>query len=93
MSAKHFKIAPAEISYKNKRFLITKQPHDSTISQFIDTLKKHNVKHIVCATDRTYETNELEKVMILRYSKESGWSSRLCAGFPSWQLGFDSCMG
>lgn len=51
--------APAEIEFKNMRFLITEQPHDSTIHNYITILKEHNVTHLVCATDPTYKTDDL----------------------------------
>jgi len=51
--------APAEIEFKNMRFLITEQPHDSTIRNYITILKEHKVTHLVCATDPTYKTDDL----------------------------------
>lgn len=51
--------APAEIEFKNMRFLITEQPHDSTIQNYITILKEHKVTHLVCATDPTYKTDDL----------------------------------
>lgn len=51
--------APAEIEFKNMRFLITEQPHDSSIQSYITILKEHKVTHLVCATDPTYKTDDL----------------------------------
>ena len=50
---------PAEIEFKNMKFLITEQPHDSTIRNYITILKEHKVTHLVCATDPTYKTDDL----------------------------------
>lgn len=69
MVRKHYKPAPAEISYKNMKFLITEQPKDTTITNFISTLKKHKVTHIVCATDRVYRIDDLEEVALFYESK------------------------
>lgn len=51
--------APAEIEFKNMKFLITEQPHDTTIQNYITILKEHKVTHLVCATDPTYKTDDL----------------------------------
>jgi len=53
--------APAELEYKNMRFLITEQPQDSTIRGYISILKEHRVSHLVCATDPTYKTDDLSE--------------------------------
>ena len=52
--------APAELEYKNMRFLITEQPQDATIRGYISILKEHRVSHLVCATDPTYKTEDIE---------------------------------
>ncbi len=62
MTGKSIRPAPAEIEYKNMRFLITEQPQDSTIQNYIKILKEHRVSHLVCATDPTYRTDELGAV-------------------------------
>ena len=54
--------APAEIEFKNMRFLITEQPQDATIQNYIKILKEHHVTHLVYATDPTYGTDDLSKV-------------------------------
>jgi len=51
--------APAEIEYRNMRFLITDQPQDGTMESYIKLLKEHNVSHLVCATDQVYSTDSL----------------------------------
>lgn len=61
-SGKIIRPAPAEIEYKNMRFLITEQPQDATISNYIKILKEHKVTHLVCATDPTYKTDDLSQV-------------------------------
>ena len=50
---------PAEVEFKNMRFLITDEPHDSTLPKYIAILKEHKVTHLVCATDPTYKTDDL----------------------------------
>ena len=62
MTGKIIRPAPAEIEYKNMRFLITEQPNDSSISNYIKILKEHKVTHLVCATDPTYTTDGLGQV-------------------------------
>ena len=52
--------APAEIEFKNMRFLITEQPQDSSIGKYIEILRDHRVTHLVCATDPTYKTEDIE---------------------------------
>ncbi|TRY76994.1 hypothetical protein TCAL_10205 [Tigriopus californicus] len=54
--------APAVIECKNMRFLITEQPQDSTIQNYIKILKENKVTHLVCATDPTYRTDDLAAV-------------------------------
>jgi protein tyrosine phosphatase type 4A len=52
---------PAEIEYKNMRFLITYRPTDATMDKFIEELKKHNVKDVVRVCEPTYNTNRLSQ--------------------------------
>ena len=59
MTGKIIRPAPAEIEYKDMRFLITEQPQDATMNNYIKILKEHRVGHLVCATDPTYKTDEL----------------------------------
>lgn len=51
--------APAEIEFGRMRFLITEQPQDATIHNYIRILEDHRVSHLVCATDPTYRKEEL----------------------------------
>ncbi len=64
MTGKIIRPAPAEIEFKNMRFLITEQPQDATITNYIKILKEHRVSHLVCATDPTYRTDELDAVNV-----------------------------
>lgn len=57
MTGKIIRPAPAEIEYKNMKFLILEQPQDGTIQNYIKILKEHHVTHLVCATDPTYKTD------------------------------------
>lgn len=59
MTGKIIRPAPAEIEFKGMRFLITEQPQDTTIHNYISILKEHRVTHLVCATDPTYKTDDL----------------------------------
>lgn len=43
------------------RFLITDRPTDQTIANFIEELKKHNVKDVVRVCEPTYKLEELHK--------------------------------
>jgi len=61
MTGKIIRPAPAEIEYRNMRFLITEQPQDNTMENYIKILMEHKVTHLVCATDPTYKTDELVK--------------------------------
>jgi len=53
--------APAEIEYRNMRFLITDQPQDGTMESYIKLLLEHKVSHLVCATDQQYATDTLSQ--------------------------------
>jgi len=53
--------APAEIEYRNMRFLITDQPQDGTMESYIKLLQEHKVSHLVCATEQLYKTETLSQ--------------------------------
>jgi len=59
MTGKIIRPAPAEIEFRNMRFLITEQPQDISMEGYIRILAEHKVSHLVCATDPTYKTDEL----------------------------------
>jgi len=61
MTGKIIRPAPAEIEYRNMRFLITDQPQDVTMEKYIKVLVEHRVSHLVCATDQIYDTEDLAK--------------------------------
>jgi len=61
MTGKIIRPGPAEIEYRNKRFLITEQPQDATMDSYIKLLMEHKVSHLVCATDQAYKTDDLAK--------------------------------
>lgn len=52
---------PAEIAFKNMRFLITDRPTDASMDRFIEELRKHNAKEVVRVCEPTYDTTRLEK--------------------------------
>ncbi|KAG7474709.1 tyrosine phosphatase type IVA 3 [Solea senegalensis] len=53
--------APVELSHKNMRFLITHNPTDSTLSSFIEDLKRYGATTVVRVCDITYDKTPLEK--------------------------------
>ena len=53
--------APAEVTYKNMRFLITHNPTNATLNKCIEELKKYGVTTIVRACEATYDTTLVEK--------------------------------
>lgn len=60
MRSKDIRPAPAEIEYKNMKFLITDRPTDSTIQNYIQELKRHNVHDVVRVCEPTYKISELK---------------------------------
>lgn len=56
--------APAEISYKGFRFLITDRPSDATMESYLQELKKHGVTDVVRVCEPSYDTSSLEEVGI-----------------------------
>ncbi|XP_054638701.1 protein tyrosine phosphatase type IVA 3 isoform X1 [Dunckerocampus dactyliophorus] len=53
--------APVELCHKNMRFLITHNPTDSTLSSFIEDLKRYGATTVVRVCDITYDKTPLEK--------------------------------
>ncbi|TDH12043.1 hypothetical protein EPR50_G00067110 [Perca flavescens] len=53
--------APVELCHKNMRFLITHNPTDSTLSSFIEDLKRFGATTVVRVCDITYDKTPLEK--------------------------------
>ncbi|XP_065206366.1 PRL-1 phosphatase [Planococcus citri] len=58
---KDIRPAPAEIEYKNLKFLITDRPSDQTVQYYVTELKKHNVNYVVRVCEPTYSVEELKK--------------------------------
>jgi len=56
---------PAEISFRNMRFLIIDCPTDRTLPQFIETLTNANAQVVVRVCDPTYDADVLKKEGIL----------------------------
>ncbi|XP_023015464.1 protein-tyrosine phosphatase 4A family member PRL-1 isoform X2 [Leptinotarsa decemlineata] len=50
----------AMITHKGFKFLITKNPSNTTLDAFIKELKKHNVKIVVRVCEPTYDTEALK---------------------------------
>jgi len=69
------------------RFLITDQPQDVTMENYIKLLMEHKVSHLVCATDQAYKTEDLAKsgsfISALR-----AWLNCLCSGVAVSELSF-----
>lgn len=61
MTFKDIRPAPAEIEFKNMKFLITDRPSDQSIHAFIQELKRHNVKEVVRVCEPTYKVDELRQ--------------------------------
>lgn len=51
---------PAEIEFKNMRFLIMDRPTDATMDKFIDELQKRGAKDVVRVCEPTYKTEKLD---------------------------------
>ncbi|EEB20445.1 protein tyrosine phosphatase type IVA protein, putative [Pediculus humanus corporis] len=60
MRSKDLRPAPAEIEFKNMKFLITDRPTDLTIQNYIQELKRHNVLDVVRVCEPTYKISELK---------------------------------
>jgi len=65
---------PAEIEFKNMRFLITDRPTDNNMDKYVEELKKHNAKDVVRVCDPTYKTERLlaEGVRVLDWQFDDG---------------------
>ncbi|KAJ8322136.1 hypothetical protein KUTeg_000607 [Tegillarca granosa] len=65
---------PAEIAYKNMRFLIMDRPTDNTMDKFIDELKKRGAKDVVRVCEPTYKTEKLdaEGIRVLDWQFDDG---------------------
>lgn len=65
---------PAEIAFKNMRFLIMDRPTDNTIDKFIDELKKRGAKDVVRVCEPTYKTEKLdaEGIRVLDWQFDDG---------------------
>lgn len=76
MRSKDVRPAPAEIEFKNMKFLITDRPTDSTIQNYIQELKRHNVKDVVRVCEPTYKISELrnEGINVTDLAFEDGTS-------------------
>uniref|UniRef100_K7E8J5 Protein tyrosine phosphatase 4A3 n=1 Tax=Ornithorhynchus anatinus TaxID=9258 RepID=K7E8J5_ORNAN len=53
--------APVEVCHKNMRFLITHNPSNTTLSTFIQDLKKYGATTVVRVCEVTYDKTPLEK--------------------------------
>lgn len=65
---------PAEIEFKNFRFLITDRPTDASIDKYVEELKKHNAKDVVRVCEPTYKTDRLQQegISVLDWQFDDG---------------------
>merc|ERR1719361_650407 len=72
------------------RFLITDQPQDTTMDSYIRLLQEHKVSHLVCASDKLYNAEELEekKITVSELSFPDG-----SAPTQEFQANSDTCIG
>lgn len=65
---------PAEIEFKNMRFLITDRPTDASIEKYVEELKKHNAKDVVRVCEPTYKTERLlqDGIRVLDWAYDDG---------------------
>lgn len=65
---------PAEIEFKNMRFLIMDRPTDATMEKFIEELKKRRAKDVVRVCEPTYKTEKLvqEGIRVLDWAFDDG---------------------
>lgn len=66
--------SPAFIEYKGTRFLIINQPSVSTMSNFIDELRRYNSRIVVRCCEPTYSTDQLasEGIMVVDLPFDDG---------------------
>ncbi|XP_019523454.1 PREDICTED: protein tyrosine phosphatase type IVA 1-like isoform X3 [Hipposideros armiger] len=55
------RLAPADITYKNMRFLIAHSPTNVSLNKFLQELKKNKVTTLVRVCEATYNATILEK--------------------------------
>lgn len=67
MVQRTFALAPAEIEYKNFKFLITDQPNHLNMKSYIRELLKHNVSAVVRVCEASYDPVDLYKAGIQIY--------------------------
>ncbi|KAL1513494.1 hypothetical protein ABEB36_002898 [Hypothenemus hampei] len=53
--------APAEISYKGYRFLITMKPTNAGMLEYIQELRNHHVKAVIKLCEESYDTRKLNE--------------------------------
>lgn len=52
------------VSHRMQRFVISSQPRDSTMSRYVESCQKHNVRHLVCASQPTYDSSPVTKMEV-----------------------------
>nr|XP_044609414.1 protein tyrosine phosphatase type IVA 1-like [Equus asinus] len=69
-------LAPVEVTYRNMRFLITRNPTSATLNRFIEELKEYGVTTIVRVCEATYDTAVVEKegIQVLDWPFDDGSS-------------------
>ena len=59
------KIVPAEITYRNMRFVIIDRPSKSSVTQYVKDLQRLNTSLVVRVCEPTYEDSHFEREGIL----------------------------
>ncbi|KAK9704079.1 hypothetical protein QE152_g28521 [Popillia japonica] len=67
MVQKTFALPPAEIQYKSFKFLITDQPTNQNMKNYVRELRKYNVLAVVRVCEADYDVEELTKEGIQVY--------------------------
>lgn len=67
MVQKTFALPPAEIEYKSFKFLITDQPTNQNMQNYVRELRKYNVLAVVRVCEATYNAEDLDKEGIQVY--------------------------
>eukprot|EP00735_Rhodelphis_limneticus_P001165 TRINITY_DN11732_c0_g1::TRINITY_DN11732_c0_g1_i1::g.11528::m.11528 TRINITY_DN11732_c0_g1::TRINITY_DN11732_c0_g1_i1::g.11528 ORF type:complete len:170 (+),score=23.27,sp/Q54DU9/TP4AA_DICDI/52.23/3e-53,DSPc/PF00782.15/8.7e-10,Y_phosphatase/PF00102.22/18,Y_phosphatase/PF00102.22/3.7e-07,PTPlike_phytase/PF14566.1/0.00082,CDKN3/PF05706.7/0.024,Pox_A31/PF05771.6/1.2,Pox_A31/PF05771.6/2.2e+02 TRINITY_DN11732_c0_g1_i1:52-561(+) len=56
---------PSLVEHEQLRFLIFDAPTDSTLTRYLEEMKKYNVKHLVRACEKTYDAKVVESYNIM----------------------------
>jgi len=54
----------SHVSHNKQRFVISSQPQDCTMTQYVESCQKNNVRHLVCASQPTYDSSPVTKMEV-----------------------------